>query len=118
MILMHLFTYNFTDSTEADTDTLCDGHVDSPLVTGIMTNANEILELINKLTSTMLKLTVGQVVKPLTILFNQPLSEGKIPDDWKRPMFFQFTKPVIFLLSKITNPSHCALWWVSLGGGY
>jgi hypothetical protein len=90
------FASNFSEAdTEVESDTICTGHIDSLIVTGIMTNANEIFELINKLksgkapgpdgiTSTMLKLTVGQVVKPLTILFNRSLSEGKMPDDWKR----------------------------------
>ncbi len=89
------FASNFTDAdSEATCDTICDGHLSLP-VTSIRTNANEIFELINKLksgkapgpdgiTSTMLKLTVGQITKPLTILFNLSLSEGKIPDDWKR----------------------------------
>ena len=64
-------------------------------LSSISTDANEIFDLINHLksgkapgsdgiTSTMLKLTAGEIALPLTLLFNYSLREGLIPDDWKR----------------------------------
>ena len=75
--------------------TLCVMDYVGPHLETISTNDNEIFDLINHLqsgkapgpdgiTSTMLKLTAGQVALPLTLLFNLSLSKGKIPDDWKR----------------------------------
>ena len=88
------FASNFTDA-DSDCNTICEGHIGSHQLSSISTDANEIFDLINHLksgkapgsdgiTSTMLKLTAGEIALPLTLLFNYSLREGLIPDDWKR----------------------------------
>ena len=76
-------------------DTWCKGHQGAPYLTGIQTNSYEVLKIIKSLkngkapgpdgiTFTMLKHTAAQVAFPLALIFNISLTEGKIPDDWKR----------------------------------
>ena len=88
-----VFASNFTDA-DSDCNTICVGHIGSHHLSSISTDANENFDLINHLksvkapgsdgiTSTMLKLTAGEIALPLTLLFNHCLREGLIPDEWK-----------------------------------
>ena len=54
----------------------------------------------------VLKEAASEVVKPLTMIFHRPISQGELPDDWKKRISHRFTRRALKTKRVITDLCH------------